>query len=117
MTESKESPTGTPLAITGFICGLTGCALGMVPLLATQAMVLGAAGLAFGLTSKKRAPGRDIQSRLALSAIILGCLAVGLATIEFVIADSLLRHLSRQGYAALGGSLLVAAAIGYIFYR
>ena len=85
MTESKESVTGAPLAITGFVCGLTGCALGLTPFLALQAMVLGAAGVALGLISRKHAPVRSIQSRLALSAIILGCLAVGFAMTEFVI--------------------------------
>ena len=84
MTGSKESVTGAPLAITGFVCGLTGCALGMTPLLALQAMVLGAAGVAFGFISRKLTPPSDIQSRLALSALILGWLAIILAMIEFL---------------------------------
>ena len=85
MTGSKESVTGAPLAITGFVCGLTGCALGLTPFLAIQAMVLGAAGVAFGFMSRKQAPLGGSQSRLALCAIILGCVAVGLAMIDFLV--------------------------------
>ena len=85
MSESKEYVTAAPLAITGFVCGLTGCALGLTPFLALQAMVLGAAGVAFGVISRKHAPRRGTQNRLALSAIILGWLAVGFAMTAFVI--------------------------------
>ena len=88
MRESKESVTQGPLAITAFVCGLTGCALGVTPFLAIQATVLGAAGVLLGFISRKQPPPlRGIQSRLALSAIILGCLAVGLALLEFVMVN------------------------------
>jgi multisubunit Na+/H+ antiporter MnhB subunit len=87
MKESNEYVTGLPLAITGFVCGLTGCTLALTPLLALQAMLLGAAGFMFGFISWKHVPVRSIQSRLALSAIVLGCLAVGFAMIALVIVN------------------------------
>ena len=87
MPESNEYVTGAPLAITGFVCGLTGCALGLAPFLALQAMLLGAAGVMFGLIGRKHVPVKSTQSRLGLSAIILGCLAVGFATTALMIVD------------------------------
>jgi multisubunit Na+/H+ antiporter MnhB subunit len=87
MKESNEYVTGLPLAITGVVCGLTACTLALTPLLALQAMLLGAAGVMFGLISRKHVPVRSIQRRLAKSAIILGCLAVGFAMTAFGIAN------------------------------
>ena len=87
MTEPKEYVTGAPLAITGFVCGLTGCAFGLTPFLAFQAMLLGATGAMFGLIGRRHVPVKSVQSRLALSAIILGGLAVTFAMTALVIVD------------------------------
>jgi len=73
--------------MTGFVCGLTGCAFGLTPFLAFQAMLLGAAGAMFGLIGRKHVAVKSTQSRLALSAIILGCLAVTFAMTALVIAN------------------------------
>jgi hypothetical protein len=79
---------GVPLAITAFVCALTSCAFGLMPTLASPALVLGVVGAAFGFISRKGSPSGGTQGRLALSAVILGCVATGLATIGFVIVNS-----------------------------
>jgi len=82
---------GAPSAMARFVCDLTGCALdfGLVPTLAIPAFVLGAVGATFGFIGRKRSileGTRSPLALLALSAFILGCVAMGLA--GFVIVTS-----------------------------
>jgi hypothetical protein len=80
---------GAPSAMARFVCDLTGCAfdLSLVPTLAIPAFVLGAIGATLGFVGRKRPPLEDTQSPFAhwaLWAVILGCVAMGLATIGLV---------------------------------
>jgi hypothetical protein len=80
---------GAPSAMARFVCDFTGCALdlGLVPTLAIPAFVFGAVGATFGFIVRKPSALEDTQSPLAhwaLWAVILGCVAMALATIGLV---------------------------------
>ena len=80
---------GAPSAMARFVCDLTGCALdlGLAPTLAIPAFVLGTVGATLGFVGRKRPTLEDAQSPFAhwaLWAVILGSVAVGLATIGLV---------------------------------
>ena len=80
---------GAQLVVAGLVCGLTGCAsgLGSMPSLVTPTLFLGIVGVLFGFMGR-RGSLEDTQSPLALSTLIVGCVAVGLATIGLVIVIS-----------------------------
>ncbi|MEA2502869.1 MAG: hypothetical protein QOD01_2980 [Actinomycetota bacterium] len=80
---------GAPSAMARFVCDVTGCALdqSLAPTLAIPAFVFGAVGATLGFIGRRRPPLEDTQSPFvhwALWAVILGSVAVGLATIGLV---------------------------------
>src|SRR4051812_2367410 len=81
---------GAQLVVAGLVCGLTGCAsgLGSMPGLVSPTLFLGVVGVVFGFVGRRRSLLEGTQSPLALSALIVGCVAVGLATIGFVVVTS-----------------------------
>jgi hypothetical protein len=81
---------GAQLVIAGLVCGLTGCApgFGSMPSVVIPTLFLGIVGVLFGFIGRRRSLLESTHSPLALPALIVGCVAVGLATIGFVIVTS-----------------------------
>jgi Na+/proline symporter len=76
--------------VAGFVCGLIGALVGLIPLLSWIAFPLGILGVVFGGIGWRRAnrePERGGKG-LAIAGLVLGILAVTLATIGIVIIDN-----------------------------
>lgn len=78
---------GNRLGVAGFVFGLIGAIFGLIPLLFWIAFPLGVLGLVFGRMGRRRAkrePERGGKG-LATAAVILGAIAIILATIGIAI--------------------------------
>lgn len=74
---------GSGLGISGFILGVVGTMMGMVPLLAVPALTLGAIGLGLGAGQAYRAKKYKAGRVWALVAVLTSVLSVVLAFIGF----------------------------------
>lgn len=73
------------MGVAAFVCALIGVVIGLIPILALPALVLGVLGVVFGLVAWKRAVRQRTAKGLAIAGFILGLLAFGLSIIGFVI--------------------------------
>ena len=80
---------GNGMATAGFVCSLVGAILGLIPLLFFFAWVLGPLGLVFGGIGWKNARAGRGGKGLAISAVILGLIAIGLGIIGYTILSNL----------------------------
>ncbi len=79
------------MAVAGFVCALIGVLLGLVPILAMPALILGVLGVVFGSVAWKRAVRAQTSKGMAVAASLLGVLALVLSIIGFVIVANVLK--------------------------
>ncbi len=85
----QQSKNG--MAVAGFVCALIGVLLGLVPILAMPALILGVLGVVFGSVAWKRAVRSQTAKGMAVAASVLGVLALVLSIIGFVIVANAIK--------------------------
>lgn len=76
------------MAITALVCGIVGALMGMIPILALPALILGVLALVFGGIAWRRAIARHIKKGMAIAGVLLGAASITLAIIGFVIVNN-----------------------------
>jgi len=90
------APSGNGIAVAALCCAITGVVLGLIPILAVPALVLGILGLVFGIVGTKRAAERHLKRGMAITGIVLGVIAVVLAIAGFVIVNNAFNNFSSS---------------------
>jgi hypothetical protein len=80
---------GNGLATAGFVCGLLGALLSLIPIIGVVAWVLGPLGVIFGAIGWAHAIERQRGKGLAISGVILGVIAIVMCVLWIVALSSI----------------------------
>ena len=94
-TTGPTSPSRA-LAVLALVFGLIGVATAWMPFLFVIGAVAGVAALVLGLVARGRIrSGRAIGSKMAVTGIVLGPIAIGLCVVGVLLTDVFVRELTR----------------------
>jgi hypothetical protein len=80
---------GNGLATAGFVCGLLGALLSLIPIIGMVAWVLGPLGVIFGAIGWAHAAERQRGKGLAIAGVVLGAIAIGMCILWIVALSSI----------------------------
>jgi hypothetical protein len=81
---------GSRLGVAGFVCGLVGALIALIPLFFFMGWILGVLGIVFGAVGWRNAwrdAGRG-GKRLSIAALVLGVVAVALGVFGFTMLEN-----------------------------
>ncbi len=97
-------PLGNGFAITALVCGIIGAVVGLIPILAVPALIMGILALVFGIAGWKRANKLRAKKGIAVAGVVLGVLAVTLSIVGFVIVHHAFSSLDHAINSSVGNS-------------
>lgn len=84
------APQERPTTTAGFVCGVIGAVIGLIPLLGIISIPLGIVGVVLGIMGWRPKPQR---AKLARASTVLGGIAIALGIIGFVIVNDAVNEL------------------------
>jgi hypothetical protein len=78
-------------AVAALVCGIIGVVVGLIPILAVPALILGILAVTFGWLAWRRALKGQPRKGMAIAGTILGAVAIALSIVGFAIVNNALK--------------------------